>query len=448
MSGSNDAGQAKESRFDPSRVPASPNAKNLIAEVRSQLLRYEEVFHPRAKKRRARDQERFDRIVTALVCELAHAALADASAWRYISMSKRMSPEEATGAAFMTAERIRIIEWMVSPEMDWLELRKGQRQPFQSTQTAIRASKRLQAYMDQHDIQFADLGRDLDLLGDPVVLRGPKVKGKAKTLAVPPGEPAETFRAEMHRINSWLATAEITCEYDGEGNPRDEGDRHLRRIFNGGRLDLGGRLYGGFWLQMSAADRLGDITINGERVAALDFGQCGVRIAYGLAGAIPPSGDLYLIPGLERFREGVKKLLNSMLAWHEKMPRFPAGTRHLFPSHLTVHKVQEQIREHHHPIVDQFYSAQVLTHQFVDSQVIVRSLLRLAEQGLVALPVHDALLVPHSTAAQVAGIMLDCFREITGVEGVVSAATIDGELPIPTRPQEAGRSLHMEGGSC
>jgi hypothetical protein len=244
MSGSNDAGQAKESRFDPSRVPASPNAKNLIAEVRSQLLRYEEVFHPRAKKRRARDQERFDRIVTALVCELAHAALADASAWRYISMSKRMSPEEATGAAFMTAERIRIIEWMVSPEMDWLELRKGQRQPFQSTQTAIRASKRLQAYMDQHDIQFADLGRDLDLLGDPVVLRGPKVKGKAKTLAVPPGEPAETFRAEMHRINSWLATAEITCEYDGEGNPRDEGDRHLRRIFNGGRLDLGGRLYG------------------------------------------------------------------------------------------------------------------------------------------------------------------------------------------------------------
>jgi putative hemolysin len=99
--------ESSESRFNPSRIPTTERSKALVEAVRNQLLSYESHLHPRDRQRRAVDQARFDRIVSAIVCELAHAAQRDPTSWRYISLSKRMTPEQATGASFMTAERIR-----------------------------------------------------------------------------------------------------------------------------------------------------------------------------------------------------------------------------------------------------------------------------------------------------------------------------------------------------
>jgi hypothetical protein len=42
-------------------------------------------------------------------------------------------------------------------------------------------------------------------MGDPIVLRSEKVKGKSRDLDVPQGEPADSFRAEMCRIVGALA---------------------------------------------------------------------------------------------------------------------------------------------------------------------------------------------------------------------------------------------------
>lgn len=451
-----DESKPKDRRLNPSRLPVSEGARALVADVRNQLLNYERYRGPRKRARRANDQTRFDRIVTAIVCEVVHAALGNPEAWRYLSLSKRVPPIEATGAAFMTNERVRIIEWMASPEMDWLEVCKGERGYLgTSRQTAIRASARLLGRMDEHEIQYADLGRDENLMGDPLVLRGPKQRGRAKDLPVPEGEPAETYRDEMRRINHWLAGLDIACDYDSNGNPRDEGDRWLYRIFNDGRMDQGGRLNGGFWQSgMKGKERLRDLTLNGEPVACLDYGQCGIRIAYGLVGAQPPPGDLYAVPGLEGFREGVKKVLHAQLARTKAMTRLPPNTRKHFNQHLSVRDIEDLILRHHHPIRQYFQTGLGLTQQFIESQVLVRCLLQLIDGGLTALPVHDGLYVPQSQIAAVGQVMRECFLSVAGVEAAISVEGwgVDGlplsqgllNLPSPSPPSLTSETLGRE----
>jgi len=407
----------KDTRLNPSRLPSSDRARTLVTEVRNQLLGYEAKFCTRKRARRKADQQRFDRIVTAIVCDLVHGALTSPSAWRHVPLSKRKPALKAAGAEFMTEARIDIIRWMSAPEMDWLELRKAAqvRNPFGGQQSTIRASARLRRYMEDREIGLEDLGRDPELLGDPVILRSPKLKGKTKTLPVPEGEPAATFRSELLRLNDWLARADIVCDgHDEHGRPRDTGDRWLRRIFNNGRLDEGGRLYGGFWQSMGKDARIEDLFIGEEPVVSLDFGQCAINIAYAQQGARPPAGDLYAVPGLERHREGVKALLNALLHSPKALGRFPRGTRQWFPKRFKVEDVVERVISHHSAIRPLLHSGFGMRGFFIESQILMRCLLDLMERGIVALPIHDCLVVPLPAANIAREVMQASFREIAG----------------------------------
>ncbi|PJE28538.1 hypothetical protein, partial [Pseudooceanicola marinus] len=47
----------------------------------------------------------------------------------------------------------------------------------------------------------------------------------------------------------------------------------------------------------------------------------------------------------------------------------------------------------------------------------------LKSHGIVALPIHDAVLVPASAAAKAMAVMLEVFKKRTGQEGVVDLIT-------------------------
>lgn len=419
----------KHKRFNPSRLPTSDGALALVAQVRKELLHYEAKFHKRQRARRAADQGRFDRIISAIICELAHGALTDPKIWRHISLSKRKHGLESVGAPFMTEDRIRIIDWMSKPEMDWLELIKAAqiRNPFGGKQSTIRASGRLRQEIKERVLQLADLGRDVALMGDPIVLRSKKVRGKAHKLPIPPGEPADTYRTEMLQINAWLAAADIECDWNSQGNELDTGDRWVTRIFNNGSLEEGGRPTGGFWSSMSARSRLVDLRIRGEQVASLDYGQCGIRIAYGMLGVQPPSGDLYSVPGLEGYREGVKKVFISQFFSSKELGRKPQGSAKHLPRHMSIREVEELILRHHQPLRAMFYCGAGMAIQRKEGDILIRCLLELMHRQIVALPVYDCLLVPRSAEEETRQVMLDCFRRIAGVDGLVVAKHDGGE---------------------
>lgn len=292
----------------------------------------------------------------------------------------------------------------------------------------MRAGAHLFALLESQEVTLADFGRDLDLLGDPLVLRSEKVAGKAGKLSLPDTEEVHALRSEMLDVNRWLAVADVDWWGVPEEDGVDPGDRFLRRIFNNGSLEHGGRLFGGFWQNLSSEARLEGIRIDGMRVASVDFGQMGVRLAYALAGATPPLGDLYAIPGIRGSREGVKKLLGALLAADRMPKRMPAGTRQYFHATAKIHDVVDAIARHHAPIQHLFGTGLAFPIMYQESQVLLAVLRHLRDVGIVALPIHDCVLVRCDRAQETKAIMEEVFFSVTGVKG-------DAVIQLPSLPR-------------
>ena len=102
-------------------------------------------------------------------------------------------------------------------------------------------------------------------------------------------ERTEALRDQLRRINLALDAADITFD---PGNGLINGwpvpsvgvathERALRRIFNNGRWDHGGRLHDGFWINMKRELRDG-IRNDGHRVINLDFSSMYLLLLYAM----------------------------------------------------------------------------------------------------------------------------------------------------------------------
>jgi hypothetical protein len=236
---------------------------------------------------------------------------------------------------------------------------------------------------------------------------------------------------ELRELNKFLATADITRG----GEIPDLSERELRRIFDvvAGQYEDDpskdyagfGRLYGAFWIGMKKAERA-NIRIEGEPVAYLDFSAMNVRLGYFLAGALPPSGDLYDLTGFlagyedtYEWRAPVKKFASSIWFAHRK--RWPKGI--WFPGDVkgkekgkTFPYAKRQFEymdiyrafTNKHPILKKILARPKVGFQMahIESDIMVDILLRLRWLGIVGLPIHDGLLVKQSQA-RAAGEILD-----------------------------------------
>lgn len=226
------------------------------------------------------------------------------------------------------------------------------------------------------------------------------------------------LRRDMALINRRLADADISVAEDPD-DPVDPLQRQLRRIFTRNSFSSGGRLFGGFWMPMAADDRLRRITIGGERVVELDYGQLALRVMYGMAGVQPPPCDLYAIPGLEAYRKGVKTFFNAMLFRDGPMIRKPRGTADDLPYGLPAAEIVRMVRDAHPAIADGFFKGLGHDVQGTESDLMVGVVKDLGKKGITALPVHDAVVVAASAGEQARKVMSEAFYRATGVPGVV-----------------------------
>jgi hypothetical protein len=229
--------------------------------------------------------------------------------------------------------------------------------------------------------------------------------------------------AEMIDLNSFLDSANI------QERGLDLSERELVRIYNmeegvnidrsDGDLKGFGRLYGASWINMKKEER-GNITIEGELVAYLDFSAMNVRLAYFLAGEVPPPGDLYDVTGIlhgyknvAEWREPMKKFFSSI--WFCKRHHWPKDV--LFPGDTPKDRIFDRrfeyqdvlrtIQRKHPKLKIVLEWRQVGFHMArLESDIMVDILLRLKGLGIVGLPIHDGLLVKQSVVDQ-AGIVMD-----------------------------------------
>lgn len=171
----------------------------------------------------------------------------------------------------------------------------------------------------------------------------------------------------------------------------------------------------------------GGIRIEGERIASVDFGSMFLRLAYVRAGIEPPPGDLYggIIPDdtEDRWREGLKVVVNALLFRSAELKRLPKASAGLLPEGWKASSMRTTIFERHAPIRSQFEAGAGPILTKIESDILVAILLQLIDEGVTALPLYDAVLVRHDEAEGVADLMRK-----------VAAAETGFELPVKVTP--------------
>jgi hypothetical protein len=415
--------------FNPWRRPKTERAKAVIRDVLNQVQNYEKYLRKRQRGRKPADQQVFEATITALICDLIHHHLSGQGEGVFITRSNQILGRKSRYRPLAYGKSLPdILDRMASPEMEFVSQQLGSRNPFfGDRRTIVKAGKRLITRLEDHDVTWDDLGESEDQ--EVIILKDTKEDywDDGEWMEYKDTPETQRYRDEMGRINAWLSEADISFDEAVAENSKvvDPNERRLRRVFTRERFDCGGRLFGGFWQSLTKKERREGVEIQNEKAVELDYGQMNPRILYGLCGAEPPSGDLYLLPGLEEHRNGIKKVMNAMLFATKRLTRMPKGVRAEFSKSHPVWQVMETIEEHNQPIKERFFSGIGHSVQFHESQIMVDLLLTLRDRGIVALPIHDGVMVPITKKGEVKDIMLSTFFRHTNVQGLVREESID-----------------------
>ncbi|MGB3448730.1 MAG: hypothetical protein WBA48_18765 [Xanthobacteraceae bacterium] len=230
----------------------------------------------------------------------------------------------------------------------------------------------------------------------------------------------ERVKDEMSCINTMVQSERVTfngnvvSEKDTDSHPavllRTPHHRSMRRIFNGD-YQSGGRLYDGFWETMPKENR-SRIHIDGQPIAVVDYGQMHLRLAYAKAGKQPPPGDLYDFTGEDHLRDdwsalrvARKQLVSALITAKGPLRQWPGSPRErqqiraAFPAGIKPRHAMNVIKQHHHAVAAEWFEngRNLMLHR-IESDILVTVLWRLAKLNIIALPIHDSVIVRHDLA--------------------------------------------------
>lgn len=416
--------QPKDRPFNGFRIAKTTAARTLVNTIVAVVESFEAHHQLRSRARRAVDQTTFERQIEAVICDAAYHAIMKPDAWLAISFSKTVLGRKDRYRPSVLRETLpEIVRILADQTMQFVELQESVYSPFNKAvnrQTTIRAGARLLKSIADHNLSVNDFG--IDQNEEVIILKATKEDhfDKGKWIQYEDTPQTHVYREQMRRINDWLEKADIDVGINTDQDKViDATNRRLRRYFNNSSFEQGGRLYGGFWIDMGKQERLDRILIEDTQVVELDYGQMMARMLYGWAKVKPHFEDAYMVPGLEHWRDGVKKLFSSMVHAGRPLSRRPKGTRALLPTKYAVSHWTDLIKEFHAPIAQYFHADIGLHQMYQESEILLTVLDRLVGMGITALPIHDAVLVAEVYKEQATEVMLDVFRETTGIEGVV-----------------------------
>ena len=416
----------KARAFNPFLCAKSDKLLALIAEVQTQMSGYEAYYGTRKRARRPADQVTYDRTVEAILCDLCAVELASENDSIHLPLSNKVLRSKSRYKGTALGKTLPdILKVMSAPEMSFVFVEKGH-STFKivdhdlnvaftgGQQTILKAGPKLLSRIERFDITRDDMGQALE--EEVLILRAPKRHSNsiAEYQEYEDDEATLALRQQMTSINDWLDTADITCSHPQV----DPAHRRLRRIFNNSNFAQGGRLYGGFWQAMPSDERQEHILIEGDWCVELDYGQMSLAILYGLTGAKPPEGDLYDLStqGIPTsYRKGIKTVIQALINSSKVPTKMPKGVRKHLPSHTNIRDILAAIESKHPTIYPQMTSRIGMQLFRKESDILVDVLITLRSEGIVALPVHDAVVVRDDISDKAKAVMKQVFREHTGI---------------------------------
>jgi hypothetical protein len=414
----------QDRHFDPYRRPRTDKAKGLVADVLNQVQNMEKHHELLKRKRKPAEQAVFEQRVTAVISDVTHRWITEKGGDACIAVpySNRELSKAGRYRSPVLKQKLRdVIQNLASPAMLFLEFQLGYFYPFGiNRQSTIKVGRRLIPKILA--LQLSPNDFTSDLAQEVIILKRSK-EGYYDTgewIGYEDTDVTRRYREEMRKINEWLTSADIHVLPEFAALYKlDDYNRILRRHFNNNSFELGGRLFGGFWQSMKKHLRPKCIRINGEPIVTLDYSQMNPRLLYAKADLTPPEGDLYAIPGWSHWRAGLKKVFSTMLNVDKPLERFPLETKELFHNKAKIKDIVNAIVEFHRPVSHYFFTHVGLELMFRESQILVDILLKLQEMDVVALPIHDAVVVAQSDADKAHTVMVETFERHTGVAGKV-----------------------------
>ena len=416
----------KARAFNPFLCAKTDKLMALIAEVQIQMSGYEAYYETRKRARRPADQANYDRTVEAILCDLCTVELGPYHDSIHLPLSNKVLRTKSRYKGTALGKTLPdILKVMSAPEMGFVVVEKGH-STFKivdddlnvafagGQQTILRAGPKLLSRIERFDITRGDMGQAPE--EEVLILRAPKRHSNSIAAYQEYDDDKTTLslRQQMNDINAWLDTANISCSH----SQVDPTQRRLRRIFNNSDFAQGGRLYGGFWQAMSSDERQEHILIEDDWCVELDYGQMSLAILYGLTGTKPPEGDLYDLSaeGIPTdYRKGIKTVIQALINSSKVPTKMPKGVRKLIPSRYSINDILEAVARKHPAIYPQMTSGIGMQLFRKESDILVDVLLTLKTQGIVALPIHDAVVVQDDNSDKAKAVMKKVFKEHTGI---------------------------------
>ena len=227
-------------------------------------------------------------------------------------------------------------------------------------------------------------------------------------------EKIKRVEAELKAYNGFLENRKVVL--DGQ-----ELDCKLRAVYSRGSYDMGGRLYtskNGHQVEKSKRKR---ITINGNATIEMDFCCYHTNMLYNTLG-FTLDGDAY---DFLADRQKAKRVLNTCLdARDEKQAKCSIasflcygddykGDRVYDVFKKYIPEAEEMMRkaeERHSCIKDKFYTDNSLALQNLDAQIMLEIIDTLRRKKILALPIHDSIIVEVKNLMKAKKTMGDVYK--------------------------------------
>jgi hypothetical protein len=212
-----------------------------------------------------------------------------------------------------------------------------------------------------------------------------------------------------------------------------QADKFVRRIFNRGSFEMGGRLYGGWW-QNCPEEWRERIFLDDQPTNELDYSGLHIVMLYArreLNYYKDFGGDPYTIPqpaflqSAEQTRDYVKSLLLVAINARSDKQAFqafrddsPVGSLAKTLKDVQLAELLERVRAKHPKIAGDIASDAGISLQNQDALITDYVVQRFTAQGIPILTVHDSYIVQIRHETLLGEMMQDAFAEIMKVKGI------------------------------
>lgn len=441
----------KNFAFDQWKVLTSQAGLHLVDRVTKIVLDHEATTRQRTE--RVRDAANYRKLIHAVTANLVYQDLIHRGStllYRlgiHISRSKDALRSKDTfryNAQFMSKRLCRLLDTLAATDLIVQEVPFKQTSVRKLTKTGRTLSNETVVYPSGQFITLLHQCKVADLYTDVWRFESEEDREEIviqNSLAIEEDDVANRqhytdtdvhirYRYWTRKFNTYLGTISMEVSEPLKASTTtglrlDLRNRSMKRIFNRGRLTSLGRYYGNtWWLPVSKTERFERVRLNGERVAELDFSSMLVRLAYGLVGSEPPTGDQYSVPGFERSRDAMKILFCARLfqqPGRTKRNNLPKDAIPLFhPAELRDTKTVLAAMDAKHPALVPLVATTV-GHDlfFKESQILSEVMAQMLKHSIPFLPVHDAVYCPVSQVEKTQKIMEGMFYGMVGIKGMV-----------------------------